>query len=924
MLGGVLTWVLATRALVSWGGGSRDFFVMSATAVVGTMVLHAARGARRGASFAILPAALGLACVPRAAVLAGGVVDSTTLYIASPVLTGLALAVLLAPATRGLGAASPWALALAGAGVATALWTPLPVLVLGVLVLTWVAHRSWHPARRAATPRASFPAFAAGVAACIGFMGLLTARGSADPTPLGAAALGAGLLLGAASFTRSQARRSLAYAAGGSVALAVGFGVIVGGGVDAPLRGAGALAIAAGGLAAGVGVLRAPRAALVGAIAGGLLVPQVGGILSAERVALVAQVRNAMGVRPDELARVRAERAVLHAELGERPAVVRVDGTGRMLLERDGAVLDPAARSTRAEGFAGTLAACATNATQEDRVARVAGDAFGAATLALQAQGVSRIDVAVGTGDLARAVAQVLRPVGRAWLQPGTRLLRVPDAFLVRAGRTADIVVDVVHAPWRADVDDAVLAATRATLAPGGVYVRLLPAARLDAELVGWASRRFAAAFPGASLWVAPEGVDAVLLVGRASATDRFTWTDVSACATRARRGLSSVGVTTPEDLGALAIADEAGMRGLPARRPGPGMPASAWRDRPGAFPLAPAPDPARVFGDDAPRAALRARAETRRAWLELLAAAPTAAPADTFARAASLRGRPGGDAALAALVRPHLAQARAALARGEREGLASTAWSEAETALATARMVAPGLADVRCMEGMLAGARGQVDRAEEALAACVAADPARMDGWEGLARARRTRGDAEGTEAALRGALAAAPGAWRAQHNLGVFLLETDRADEAESLLVQAAALAGRETPPPTTPLVALARLYVGGGRPALALAAAERAVGLEPRDATARGLRGAARYELGQLALAEEDFRAALDLDARQVLSRGGLGQVHAARGEYDLAAAAFRTVLESDPRNAAARENLRRLGPLLQERRVEGGGR
>ncbi len=163
-----------------------------------------------------------------------------------------------------------------------------------------------------------------------------------------------------------------------------------------------------------------------------------------------------------------------------------------------------------------------------------------------------------------------------------------------------------------------------------------------------------------------------------------------------------------------------------------------------------------------------------------------------------------------------------------------------------------------------------------------------------------------------------------RSQHNLGVFLLETDRTAEAEALLQQAAALAGRETPPPTPPLVALARLYVGGGRPALALAAAERAVGLAPDDSLARGLRGAARYELGQLALAEEDFRAALASDPRQVLARGGLGQVHAARGEYDLAAAAFRTVLESDPQNAAARENLRRLGPLLQERRVEGGGR
>jgi tetratricopeptide (TPR) repeat protein len=261
-------------------------------------------------------------------------------------------------------------------------------------------------------------------------------------------------------------------------------------------------------------------------------------------------------------------------------------------------------------------------------------------------------------------------------------------------------------------------------------------------------------------------------------------------------------------------------------------------------------------------------------------------------------------------------------MAEGARGGLGTRAWNDAEASIATARMLLPDAAEVRCTEGDLAAARGQLPRAEDAYLACAKADPDALSGWEGLARVRRALGNPTGTEEALRSALAAQPGLWTASHNLGVFLLEAQRWEEAEPLLTQAAALAGRTDKAAPASTLALARLHLATDRPALALAEAERALQLEPGRPDGLAYRGAARLELGQLPIAEADFRAALDADPRSTMARAGLGQVHAARGEYDLAAAAFRAVIDQDPRNEAARENLRRLGPLLQERRTPAG--
>jgi tetratricopeptide (TPR) repeat protein len=383
--------------------------------------------------------------------------------------------------------------------------------------------------------------------------------------------------------------------------------------------------------------------------------------------------------------------------------------------------------------------------------------------------------------------------------------------------------------------------------------------------------------------------------------------------------------VRTVEQLAALMTLDRASLAALPgARSPGPAMPASAW-DRPEpptALLAQPTSDPANVFAGGDALEATRALAGTRRAWLNLLAATRDADPQAAFREAARVRALPGGAEVLTPLLRPHLERARAAMAEGARGGLGARAWNDAEASIATARMLLPDAPEVRCTEGDLASARGQLPRAEDAYVACAKAEPDALPGWEGLARVRRALGNPTGTEEALRSALVAQPGLWTTSHNLGVFLLEAQRWDEAEPLLTQAAALAGRADTAAPAPTLALARLHLATDRPALALAEAERALQLEPGRPDGLAYRGAARLELGQLPMAETDFRAALDADPRSTMARSGLGQVHAARGEYDLAASAFRAVVDQDPRNEAARENLRRLGPLLQERRAPAG--
>jgi tetratricopeptide (TPR) repeat protein len=595
--------------------------------------------------------------------------------------------------------------------------------------------------------------------------------------------------------------------------------------------------------------------------------------------------------------------------------VYRLDA--RVFTELEGGLFDPDTRAGAAERFAGSLAGC--TATGRTR-ARVAGDDLGLAVDALRAQGFLAIDTALPDADLVRAQAAQDPGLARSWLHPSVRIVTLPGPVVLRAGPQADAVVQVLRAPlsdarqvWP---DRAALAAVRAGLAPGGVYVLAVATTTLGEPALRALVTDLVDVFPHGSLWLPPEGADTALFVGPADATP-LPWAGFERCVAADPKGLAAQALRSALEIGTLALADAPSLRASgPTRSARPGLPPSL-REPPG-LPLAAyasaSADPTLLFSG-APEADLTARAPSRKLLLEMLREATAGDVRDAFTRARALAATPGGARALEPVIRPHLARARQAMQRGKKEGITSKAWEEAEAAIGTARALAPNHAATRCLEGELAGERGQLARAEESFAACAELDPTSLAGLEGLARSRRSRGDLLGTEVALRAALDARPDVWTTSQRLGAFLLELGRDAEAERLLKQAAATQARAGgAQEIVPYLALAQLYLATNRPELALAQAERATTMkESPDALA--LRGSARFALRQLDDAEADFRAALKLDPSHVLGRGGMGLVHATRGEYELAAAAFQAVLVKDPDNALARKNLEQLGPMLR---------
>lgn len=891
--------------------------VAAALGLVGATARVSTR--RAAVASAALGVALAAAAFPAARALAwlggfGGLPALTLAY-------GLALVALAgAPLGRAAARGGRSAPILAAASFAVAAWLPTwaivgSVLASGLLTITLEPYVSSPvtrapPARHLAGTILAFPVVGGALLAWS------LARAPLDPTPLGFTALAAGALVGVGlAVSRWAALPGLALV--GAVAFAVTQRL-----PDVLAQGphAGALAFGAGGLGAGLllGALRPtlPDVAAATSLAA-LLLPAALARVPAPVAAWAARAETTTQANRARVAALRERATVAFAGVGATGATALLRRDPNVLAEVDGDIADPATRAGAAERFAGTLAACATDGRAR---ARVGGDDLGLAVEALRAQSFLAIDTAVPDRGFGRAQADARPSLARAWLHPSVRLVALPAPAVLRAGPPADVVVEIVRAPWtdgrRTFPAARDLAATRATLAPGGAHVLALSATTLPDDALPAVVADFLAVYPGASLWLPPQGADTALLLGTVDGAP-IPWERVERCVAADRDALVELSVRSPVDLGALALADATSLAALPAgRRVGPGLPASlhaAPRIALAGLGTLDA-DPARLFtGAPAELAGLGA---SRALLLDMLREAARGDVRDATARARELARTPGGARALEPVLAPHLDRARQAMARAAREGLASKAWEDAETALATARALAPRHAQTLCLEGELAGARGQLPRAEEAFAACAGADPTSVAAYDGLARARRSRGDLAGTEEALRSALRVGPNSWTTAQNLGFFLLENGRLEEAERMLKQAAATQSRDggTLAPA-PYLALARLYLETQRPELALAQAERAVGLGG-GANALAYRGAARYELRQLDMAEEDFRAALAATPTHVLARYGLGQIQASRGEYELAAASFRAVVEADPQFADAREKLGRLARLVSD--------
>lgn len=139
----------------------------------------------------------------------------------------------------------------------------------------------------------------------------------------------------------------------------------------------------------------------------------------------------------------------------------------------------------------------------------------------------------------------------------------------------------------------------------------------------------------------------------------------------------------------------------------------------------------------------------------------------------------------------------------------------------------------------------------------------------------------------------------------------------DPEAALVRAEEAECREPLSFEVPIVrgrALERL----GRDADALAAYERAVGLNTANPRARANLANLALRLGRLEVANTQFRELLRLGYERARSRYGLGMVAERRGDRAAAAEEYRRALELDPNLSLAREALARLGAVRSKPR------
>ncbi len=749
------------------------------------------------------------------------------------------------------------------------------------------------------------------VATLVALSGWVALRTSLDPTPESIFALTTGAVAGLALPRRgwvSAAGLTLA-AAGGAVGWQAG-GAVAAAGSTATTALFAALGLGAGLASPRVGIVTRTSIAGIVLFAGMPFVPTA----VSERMARVDATLSRDGVERVRITTAREQSVLIAARVAATGASALRIRDGRVFAELDGAVADPLTRAGEAERFAGLLATCAT--PHRGR-ARIGGDDLGLVAEALRNEGFLGIDTAIPDRALVRAQADALPALSRTLLHPSVRPISLPAPALLRGGADADAIVEIARTGWtdgRNHAPDAHgMRAARASLHPGGVYVLALGTLHLDAGTLDGIFRSMADTFPAASLWLPPSGVDTALLVGGDAP---IPWTSITACA--ATSTAAALELRDPLALGTLALADRNALgrfhvswwkadRGLPAAaRERPSLPLSEFT---GA-----ASDAQDIFMEGVPKE-LSMRADARTLFLDVVRSARSGNVKEAIDQSRALAETPGGSRALDPLIRPQLELARQAMARARREGAMSKAWQEADTALASAALIHPKSAKTRCLQGELAAATSQWERAEAAFSDCATLDATVPDGLDGVALVRRTRGNLAGAEEALRQSQVRFPRRWQSSHNLGFFLFESGQFDEAERWLRQAAASQSATEAADPSPHLALARLFLATDRASLAMPAARRAAAIRD-SAEAEYLQGGAQWELKQTVEAEGAFRRAIHLDARHAEAHGGLGMCQAARGDYAAAADSFRTALALSPSNTAARDNLRLLAPLLTE--------
>lgn len=215
----------------------------------------------------------------------------------------------------------------------------------------------------------------------------------------------------------------------------------------------------------------------------------------------------------------------------------------------------------------------------------------------------------------------------------------------------------------------------------------------------------------------------------------------------------------------------------------------------------------------------------------------------------------------------------------------------------------------------LVSKAEAAIDRkdyaaAEAALKQVVASDPKNHRAWFDLGFVYNETGRTAEAIEAYRKSVEANPTVFESSLNLGV-LLARAKDPEAEKYL-----RAATQLKPSARPQEAHARAWLTLGHvlerkdPKQALDAFQRAAELQPKEVEPHLTAGIVAERLGDMAVAEKEYRAAATLDPKSSEARAGLINVYMKAKRLPEAEAALREYLRSDPQNQNARTQLGRV--------------
>ena len=572
-------------------------------------------------------------------------------------------------------------------------------------------------------------------------------------------------------------------------------------------------------------------------------------------------------------------------------------------------------------------------AEERDQLA-VIGDSLSLVAPELLHHDPTAIRVSVAQPALLRALAEEDRALHRALLSPVVQLEPVPGAWLLRGIPPQDAIVHVVSHGW-ADAsgqlpDGAFFRLTRSRLQDGGIYLGALSLRWLTWEDLQAIMGAFVDAFPRCSVWLPPTGADQLILVGQ-TRDEPLSADRLLAGIAQGPHRLAALDMNQFQHVAGRAVFSSAGLRDLFADA------AASGRVRKLSLSEAIAHPPGLFIGEleqalghpqdiwdlevgSERQALLEQSIESARHFLRLLSSSSRGDPQALFEEARALRALGASSGDLDTLTAPQLAAAKEHIAKARQEGPLSGYWAQAVNELNLARLFNPDSLEPRLLLAVVSEAQGRSMQAESLYQGVLEQDEDNLSALFGVARLRKRIGDKLTTERMLRLAVTTHPKNWLCHQNLGYFLVEARRPEEAEPELRRAAAMAPEEE---ARPPAALAQCYLDQERYVQALLEAEQAIRRDPSSHNVF-LLGRSHYHLQQLEKAEAALRRSVLLDPKNFLARATLGLIFAERRDYEQAAQAFRDVLAQDPGNEVALTNLKLVEQIMTAREAISEGR